>query len=204
MTRLDDLTLSDLLTAIGAKTPTPGGGAVAAVVSAIAASLGQMVLRYSQGKKNLLEHDELHRSALAQLEQFGRRALDLAEADAAAYGKLNELWKLDKADPKRIEAWSAAVNAAIDAPHQLLLTCMDMLRIIHSLAGRTNRMLDSDLAIAAVLANAGAHSAAWNVRINLPLIEDALRKASLESELTRILNEADQIRLVVERSCGAS
>lgn len=201
MTRLDDLTLADLLTAIGSKTPTPGGGAVAAVVSAIAASLGQMVLRYSQGKKNLLEHDELHRSALAQLEALGKRAMELAEADATAYGKLNELWKLDKADPKRVQAWPAAVDAAIDAPQQLLRACMDMLHIMHSLTGRTNRMLDSDLAIAAVLAEAAARSAAWNVRINLPLVDDPLRQVDLQTTIDRTLAEATVIRSDIEQRC---
>jgi formiminotetrahydrofolate cyclodeaminase len=42
----------------------------------------------------------------------------------------------------------------------------------------TNRQLDSDLAMSAILALAAAESAAWNVRVNLPHVADEARRAA--------------------------
>ena len=42
-----------LLAAIGARTPTPGGGAVAGLTLAIGAATGAMVVSYSEGRAAL-------------------------------------------------------------------------------------------------------------------------------------------------------
>ncbi|HVP73313.1 MAG TPA: cyclodeaminase/cyclohydrolase family protein [Phycisphaerales bacterium] len=196
-----DLRLSDFLDAVAAKQPTPGGGAVASVVAALAAALGRMVVNYSAGKKSLLAHDALHQGALRSLQELGARALELAEEDAAAYGRLNALWKLEKNDPKRIAEFGAAVEQAIAAPHAVLHACMETLRLLQRLCGATSRSLASDLAMAAILAEAGARSAAWNVRINLPLLEDESVKQMFEQTLEQTLGDAGNIAREIELAC---
>ena len=42
------------LSATAAKQPTPGGGSVAALAGALSSAIGEMVLSYSIGKKDLL------------------------------------------------------------------------------------------------------------------------------------------------------
>ncbi len=188
--RLDDLTVQELLSQIAAKTPAPGGGAVAPVVMALGAALGQMVLRFSEGKKSLAGHEELHREAIAAMEKFSNNALDLAEQDANAYSALNALWKLERDDPARKAQWADAVAAAIDAPMRVLVACNELLEMLDRLVGKTNKMLGSDLAIAAVLAEAAARAAAWNVRINLPLLDDDDIVQRMRSDLTSAVSDA--------------
>lgn len=197
---LQDQPLGDFLKDVAAKSPTPGGGAVAAVTAALAAALGQMVLRYSQGKKLLQDHAATHDEALARLERFGTRALELAADDAAAYGALNALWRLDPDDPVRREQWGAAVIGAIDPPREMVRECLNMLELIKSLLGKTNAMLDSDLAIAAVLAEAAARAGAWNVRINLPSMDDADEARAIEGDVNRLLSRCRRLCDEVERS----
>lgn len=194
------------LDALGAKVPTPGGGAAASVAAGLGAAVAQMVLSYSQGKKNLAEHDQLHEQAITQLKQATDRALDLAAADAEVYGRLNALWRLERDDPVRKEQWEGAVAAATDVPRQLLAVCVEVLELMQQLVGRTNRMLDSDLAIAGVLADAAARASAWNVRINLPLFDDTSAAAAIEAEVVQMLSRCDQLREQIERGCrvGAS
>ncbi len=198
---LSNLTMREFLDAVAAKQPTPGGGAVASFVAALGAALGRMVVSYSAGKKSLLAHDALHHEALDTLAQFGERAMRLAEEDAIAYARLNALWKLDKGDPKRIAEFDEAVEQAIAAPHAVLHVCKEMLRLLQKLCGTTNPMLASDLAIAAILAEAGGRAAAWNVRVNLRLLEDQAVRDAMAATIEQALGDAADITREIETAC---
>jgi hypothetical protein len=71
-----------------------------------------------------------------------------------------------------------------------------MLELMKSLLGTTNPHLKSDLAIAAVLANAAARAAAWNVR------EDQSERDALISMLDRSLSRAVSIAGAIEKACA--
>lgn len=202
MSELPQQTIGRFLEDAAAKSPAPGGGAVASVTAALGTSLGRMVLNFSQGRKSLAAHDALHSQALRTLEEASQRALDLAQADADAYGALNALWKLDKNDPRRIAEWDNAVADAIDVPRQLMQLCQDVLALLESLVGKTNAMLNSDLAIAAVLAEAALRAGAWNVRINLPQVTDASRAESYIAEMTTQLQHGREIAARIEHACA--
>jgi len=75
---LDD-SLKDFLDAVPARTPAPGGGAVAAVVAALAAGLTAMAARFAP--------DEWERRAevVGRTEELRARLEPLADADADAY-----------------------------------------------------------------------------------------------------------------------
>lgn len=195
--------LHALIESIAAKTPTPGGGAVASITAALASALGRMVVNYSVEKKSLAKHEPVNREALQTLEKAGKDSLELAEADARAYARLNDLWKLDKNDVRRKNEFPAAVDAAIAAPRAVLQSSMGMLAMMAKLPATTNSMLHSDLAIAAILADAAARSAAWNVRINLPMLEDAEKRTTLEGELEHSLSESRILCQAIEQACTA-
>ncbi len=169
---LSEPSFPELLGQIAAKTPTPGGGAVAAAVAGLAAALGGMVVSYSVGSKKLADHHEANEASMERLQAMASKTLELADADAAAYAELNDLFRLDEDNPERVARWDGAVERAIAAPERLLRLAIEMLEALEALAPRSNRMLRSDLGMAAVLAEAAARSAAWNVRINLPLMTD--------------------------------
>ena len=62
--KIKDQTLEKFLDSVASKTPTPGGGAVAAVTGAMAASLVEMVCNLTIGKKRYPEvQDEMIRVA---------------------------------------------------------------------------------------------------------------------------------------------
>lgn len=199
--KLEDLTIQEFMTALGAKTPTPGGGATASITAALAAALARMVVNYSVGKKSLADHEAVNQQALTTLAEQCQRALHLAEADAKAYGALNELWRLDKDDPRRVEAFPAAVKNAIEPPSGVLTLALEMLQLMQTLTGTTNRLLKSDLAMAAVLAEAAARSAAWNVRINLPLLDDEKAREQWRVTLEDSIEQAKSLADSIERAC---
>ena len=199
--QIEERTIRDFLDSLAAKTPTPGGGAVAALLAALSAALAQMVLNYSVGKKSLVQHEAINRAALESLDRHAAGALQLAQADAAAYARLNDLLKKPDGDSQRTRDLPAAVQSAIDAPHQVVRIAVEILHQLQNLCGTTNTMLKSDLAIAAIIADAAARAAAWNVRINLPLLNDASAVANLESQISGSLRTAATMCREIEQNC---
>lgn len=199
--QLGEYTISEFLNQLAAKSPTPGGGAVAAVTAATAASLAQMVVHYSLGKPSLAAHAPLHEASLAALQSLGAKALASADADAAAYSGLNALWKLPKDDPKRTAGWADAVAAAIAAPREVLRLCNAILEVINSLCPTINRQLASDLGIAADLAETGARAAAWNVRVNAPLLASSAKRDALLADLNSQLSVMAAVRSAIGQAC---
>ena len=184
------LTVEQFSDALAARTPVPGGGAVAAVTLAHAAALAGMVIEFTLGKPAFAAHEDALRAAAARLAAIRAEALALADRDAAAYGALNALWKLPKDAPERAARWHAAVAEAIDAPQAILDLSAVVAATCGTLAGRTNANLASDLAIAADLARLAARAAAHNVRVNLPSVGDSADRAARAGRMDAALAAA--------------
>jgi len=202
LTSLTDQTFGVLLESIAAKTPAPGGGAVASAVGALGSALAGMVVSYSVGKKSLAAHELALRQAAQQLSIARSLLLRLADEDAQAYGAVNELSRLPETDARRTAELSTALRAAVDVPLATIAACVDLLRLMESLTTITNRQLRSDLAIAAVLTEAAARSSRWNVAVNAGFLpSDADRLAAIQDS-GRMVAECVGRAAAVEAGCG--
>lgn len=197
---LTNHTFGELLTLIAAKSPTPGGGAVAGSVGAIAASLAHMVVAYSLGKKNLAQHQPALEAASRQLQRMREMYVQLAEEDAAAYGLVNELQKLPETDARRMAELPGAQRAAVDVPLAAMALSVELLRLCETLQPITNVYLKSDLGIATVLAEATNRSSAWNVHINLAGLPMEQQGATRE-QFQKLLEVGNAISRKVEAAC---
>ncbi|MFM8639231.1 MAG: cyclodeaminase/cyclohydrolase family protein [Planctomycetota bacterium] len=184
------LTVDEFADRLAAKSPAPGGGAVAAVTAAHAAALAAMVVEFTLGKPRFAAHEASNAEALARLGALRRDALELADRDADAYGALNALWKLPKDAPDRVRGWDAAVAEAIDAPQAILDLAAEVAAACGALAPRTNPNLASDLAIALDLARVAARAAAHNVEVNLPSVADEDTRNARRERMQRALGAA--------------
>jgi len=202
----ESLPFSDMLDAVASKSPAPGGGFVASAVGALAAALGQMALAYSLGKKSLAEHEAHNADINRRLTQIRSLLLQLAKEDAAAYEIVNELQRLPEDDARRMQDLPGAAKAATQIPLAAAAACTDLLRLCETLVGTTNPWLRSDLAIASVLAEAGARACRWNVTINLPLLDDCgvaePVRDRLLPDLDKSLIEARQRLIRIEDACA--
>lgn len=194
-------TVGGFLEQLGAKVHAPGGGAAAALTGATAAAAAEMVLSYSIDKKSLAEHQAFNADAKKQLERARQMFLTLGDEDAAGYGVLNGLWKLDKDHPDRVAGWDDAVAGAIGPPRAMLALSVEMLRLCEQLIPKTNKQLKSDLGVAAVLGQAAARSAAWNVRINIPLLPSDDRDRA-HKEVDASLEHAQTLCDAIEAGCA--
>lgn len=207
MSTLGAMRFDELLAALAAKTPTPGGGAVAGATGALACGTAGMVVSYSVGKKDLAAHRERLEGVAKQLEAWRGEFLALADADAEAYGRLNALQKAAAAgggggsDSTQAAELATAIEGALGVPVRCLRLSVEVVRQCLELAPITNRYLRSDLAIAGVLAEAAAVSAMWNVRVNLPLVEDVERRGVMGRECEGLVARSAELRGRLAQAC---
>jgi len=192
MLRFADISLADFTRQLADKTPSPGGGAVAAVMLAHGAALGAMVLNYTVGRANFAAHEAQNQSVLRELHAMCDQALALADRDAAAYAALSSLWKLPEGDAMRAQRFQPALQEAIDAPQAIVHLAARAAALLRGLVDTTNHRLASDLVIAANLSALAADAAAWNVRVNLSSLADAAHAQQLSTQTDALVHAATQ------------
>ena len=202
MQPLASLPLSVFLEQLAAKQPTPGGGATAGATGALACALAEMVVSYSVGKKSLAQHTALLDDAKRRLPRAREIMLTLAEEDAQAYGLVNELQKLPESDARRVREMPAAAAASVRVPLAVGACALDACRVAHTLVGASNQHLRSDLAIAAVLFEACARSARWNVVVNVPLLPDERERVKAREDADSYAAQTAAIAARIEEGCA--
>jgi formiminotetrahydrofolate cyclodeaminase len=180
-------TIEDFLAATAARQPTPGGGSVGALVGALAAATGEMVLNYSVGKKSLEAFADELKPALAELTRARQMLLQLMVEDQIAYDALTAVRKLPPESPERKAQMPAALLACVRVPEAIAATAVGILECCDRVANFVNFNLLSDLAVSSDLAMAAVRCAIYNVKANLKNIEDAAERKSIEGTISRVL-----------------
>jgi formiminotetrahydrofolate cyclodeaminase len=176
------LPISAFLDAAAAKQPTPGGGSIAALAGALAASMGEMVLNYSVSKKDLQAHRADLEFALGEMHRARHLLLGLMVEDQVAYTALTEAKKRGGGAD-----FDVALLASIRVPQAIGATAIAMLEICDKLVDKVNRYLLSDLAVCGDLAMATARCASYNVRANLSDVTDAVEREKYDRAATEMV-----------------
>lgn len=182
--------INEFLQAVAARTPTPGGGSVAALAGALAAATGAMVIQYSLGKKDLAAYQDELRPALAEFDRARNMLATLMEEDQTAYEALSAIRKLPETDPSRGKKFSAALVSSIRVPQAVAATGVAILELCDKMVNFVNPQLVSDLAVCADLAMATIRCAQYNVRANLPELADEAERRSISQSNNQILSRA--------------
>ncbi|MBI5032286.1 MAG: cyclodeaminase/cyclohydrolase family protein [Chloroflexi bacterium] len=168
--------LATFLNQVASVEPAPGGGSVAALSGALAASLVAMVCRLTIGKKNYEAVSAEMQSILPDAEKLQHELSDLMQADTDAYARVMSAYQLPKTtdDEKiaRTQAIQAALKHASDVPLDIAEHCAQVLELARVVAAKGNKNAASDGGVGALMAEAGLRGAALNVSINLSAITD--------------------------------
>ncbi len=182
-----DLTLTAFCDRLASPDPIPGGGSASAVAAGIGASLVVMVARLSMDRPKYAAYAVTHERAVAEGENARRRFLQLADEDAAAYGRFADALKRPRETPEqhteRALSLREAAREATEVPMDVVRTCREAAALVESLAGRSNLNASSDLDVAGLLLLAAARGAGENVLINLPRVEDEKLAGRLTAQL---------------------
>jgi formiminotetrahydrofolate cyclodeaminase len=156
-------TVAEFCETVAAPTSAPGGGSVAAIVTAFAASLTAMTARFAT------EEWEDAPGAVAQAEALRARVLPLADEDAKAYESFLLARRMSEDfDPQvRNAAIGEALSRAADVPLAIAEAALDVASLAAELAERGNPNLRGEAATAALLAEAAVRATANLVEINL-------------------------------------
>lgn len=163
---LRELTVGELVAAVGARTAAPASGAVAALTTALALGLVCMAARFST-----TAGAESSRCAelLARAEQLRQEVEPLADADVAAYSAfLTALRMAPEPDADSRRARIAQTRSqAVDVPLATAEIAAEGAQLAAELAVSGNQNLRGDAATAVFLCRATALAAAVMVSENL-------------------------------------
>ena len=183
-------TIKQFLDAAAAKQPTPGGGSVTALAGALAATMGEMTVNYSIGKKGLEPFEGELKPALAEYHRAREVLAQLMAEDQQAYAALTAARKLPEGSPERASQLPAALTACIRGPQAIAATAVAVLELCDRVVNFVNPWLLSDLAVCADLSMATVRCAVYNVRVNLPDIADVAERQKIEGATFELLSRA--------------
>jgi formiminotetrahydrofolate cyclodeaminase len=159
-----------LIESLASKTPTPGGGAAAAMAGCMGAALFVMVVRFSRGKKaNAAREDDLARVETL-LTGHLVRMLPMAERDCRSFDLVSAAYGMPKDTDQqkglREKAIQEAMVGAMVVPDETLCMVRDVFVAMEKVVDCIGKAIVSDLASGAALLLAAAEGAFLNVRIN--------------------------------------
>lgn len=190
---LADLSIKEFLAKTASNSPVPGGGSIAALSAAIAASLSEMVAHLTIGKKGYEALEEEMQDIAKDAFQYRERLIRTIDKDSNAYNDVMAAIKLPKGtEQERNNREGAIQEALINATLVPLDVARDAFKIIE-LAGKAvkqgNKNAVSDAAVAVMMARTAVLSALYNVKINLASIKDTNFVEEIREEIKHMESE---------------
>jgi formiminotetrahydrofolate cyclodeaminase len=209
--QLLDTSVREFLDELASKSPTPGGGAVAALSGAMAAGLITMVCDLTSGKPQYAEFEAEAQALRERAEALRAELQQLAQADVDVFNHLSAAYKL----PRTTEADAASRRAAIqkvtrqatEIPLRVARAATALLPLCTPVARHGNRTAVSDVGVAALLVQSAVLAALLNVETNLVALEDQIfvrqTRAQVEDLSIGLVEEVEGVLAIVrERIMG--
>jgi glutamate formiminotransferase / formiminotetrahydrofolate cyclodeaminase len=178
------------LEALAEPTATPGGGSVAALSGALAASLAQMVAGLSSKKKSQAAHVNQLSQVVSEMRIAGGELAGAIDQDARAYDAVLAAFKLPKDTPedsrRRDNAIQEATRGAAEVPMAVARKSLEIFERLGQLEAISSPSMLSDIRVARLMAVAAVRGALENVAINLDSIADQSFVAAMRSHITAI------------------
>lgn len=173
---IKDMTLLNFINQLGSENPTPGGGSVAALISAMSAALVTMVASLTVNKVGYegvqVEMQEIKLLSTRLSEEF----LMLADEDCKIFKLFMDALHLPKTSDQEVETRQRALQQAYKDAAEVPLKIGELANQLFDLTEKVisggNKNAITDGLMAAMLVRCAIRSAFLNVRINLKGIKD--------------------------------
>jgi formiminotetrahydrofolate cyclodeaminase len=198
-----DSSLREWSDAVAAASPTPAGGAVAALASALAAALVMMVAGLTTRREKYAAVHGHAKEVLERAESLRAELLELATYDAEAVAEYMEALRLPQGTEFERTAREAARRAtlleAARVQLELLHQAGEVAALAEAMTGSGVATAIGDAATAAFLAVAAGRSAYWSVRSNLGHLSQAAENRSLIETASGTLELLEEIEIRVRQ-----
>ena len=189
--------ISEFAADLASASPTPGGGAAAAVLGTTGIALGEMVGNLTIGKKKYAEVEDQVRDAMGLLTPLREPLLGMFEKDAQAFEAFGEAGKLpkdtDEQKATRTKAMQEALKGATLSPDATAELGIQAFRQVNAIAKIGNKHAISDCGCGALALHASVMAAVLNMHINLPGIKDEDFRAKYQARADAYEAEAKQL-----------
>ena len=185
-----DATPYAFLEAVASKEPTPGGGSVAALAGALAASLTQMVAGLTVDRKKYEEVQEQVTAVLQEATTLREQLTEAIAEDAAAFQAVMAVFRNKELSQAEREAQSeqATVNAA-EVPLRVARLSHRAAHLAGELATIGNINAVTDATAGVLLAHAAVETAVLNVKINAASVNNKHLVAQWTEETDKLTAE---------------
>lgn len=192
---LADLTIHEFLEKTASHAPVPGGGSIAALSAALAASLTEMVANLTIGKKGYQGVEQEMIDIAKNTHLFRKNIAQYIDNDADAYNEVMTAFKLprDTEEEKylRKKTIQEQLKQAALIPLSVAKDAAKLLELAAKVVEKGNKNAVTDGAVAAMMARTAVLSALYNVKINLNSIKDGDFVGRVSKQVQHI--EADVI-----------
>jgi formiminotetrahydrofolate cyclodeaminase len=167
-----DQSLHDLLDAVAAQRPAPGGGSSAAWAGAFGAGLVEMAASFTLARPKYAGVHHRMADVRREAKTLRRRLVELGQADADVYEPVIVAMRMPEHHPERAAKLEAAQSRAAEVP----LEISDAAARVAELAAETARVgnlhLKGDSVTGAMIAEGASRAAGRLVEINLAGSDD--------------------------------
>jgi formiminotetrahydrofolate cyclodeaminase len=195
MSKLTELTVSEVLESFAAPAPTPGGGSAAALAGALGASLLMMVAGLPRTRGGTDTDRAALDDVLRELRHSRDHLANLVDQDRDAYEAVMRAYRLPKASEQEKQARTAAIQAALhgatEIPIDVMRACHAAVREGITVARAGNPSAGSDTGVGFELLQAALKGAASNAAINLESLQDTGFAAGADAEVRRLTRAMD-------------
>lgn len=176
---------------LASKSPTPGGGAAAALVGAIGTALGNMVASLTVGKKKYAEVEEQMSLLKSKADRLQNELLELVAKDAECFEPLAQAYGMPKDTPEqqaeKARVMEKTLREACVIPLEIMRKCGVAIELQREFAANGAILAISDAGVGVVLCKAALQGASLNVLINIKAMADREYAAKLNKEVECLL-----------------
>ena len=173
MKPVPEMTVSEFIKELGSKTPSPGGGAVAALSGAMGAAQLLMVAEFATWEEG--------KDPKAGLRAFSQGLLDYARMDAEAYAAYSEARSKRKEDP---DGYAKALERITEVPVGVMESCVGALVLAAEILPRAPKWFACDVSIAVNSLMTGAQGGRALAGSNLGMLKGPI----VDAFATRLKN----------------
>ena len=190
---LADLNIKEFLEKTASNSPVPGGGSIAALSAAIAASLSEMVAHLTIGKKGYVSSEEDMQKIAKDAFQYREKLIRYIDKDSDAYNDVMAAFKLpnntEQERNKRKRAIQEALKNASLVPLDVAKDAFKIIKLAEKVVKQGNKNAITDAAVAAMMARTAVLSALYNVKVNLASIKDTDFIEEIREEIKHMESE---------------